>query len=68
VTLRTDKGVTGRTASASLDGASGVVTGTEHLDATGPGYALQAEGFRLSVNGGTHRFEGNVRTRLEATR
>ena len=68
VTLRTDKGVTGRTASAQLDGKAGVVTGTERLEAQGPDYALQADGFRLSVNGGTHRFEGNVQTRLEAKR
>jgi hypothetical protein len=68
VTLETDRGLRGRTASARLDGKAGVVTGKEPLQADGPGYALQADGFRLSVTGGTHRFEGNVRTQLEAAR
>ena len=68
VTLRTDRGVTGNTATASLDGKAGLVTGTERLEARGPGYALKADTFRLSVNGGTHRFEGNVQTTLEAKR
>ena len=68
VTLKTDRGLVGTTPSARLDGKVGVVTGGEKLEAAGQGYALQADGFRLSVTGGTHRFEGNVRTRLEAAR
>ncbi|MBM4378544.1 MAG: hypothetical protein FJ086_04480 [Deltaproteobacteria bacterium] len=68
VTLTTDHGLVGTTSSARLDGKAGVVTGAEPLEASGPGYTLQADGFQLSVTGGKHRFEGNVRTRLEATR
>jgi hypothetical protein len=49
VTLRTDKGVTGRTASAQLDGKAGVVTGTERLEAQGLVQRLPAQKDRRHV-------------------
>jgi hypothetical protein len=68
VTLRTDRGLTARTPSAALDGKAGVVTGEQKLTARGPGYALDADAFRLSVAGETHEFRGHVTTTLEAQR
>jgi hypothetical protein len=66
VRLRTDRGITAETPSATLDGKVGAVTGEEHLRARGPGYALEADAFRLSVSGETHQFKGHVTTTLEA--
>ena len=66
--LRTDRGVTAESPSATLDGKAGVVRGTEHLSARGPGFAVEGDSFQLCVEGETHQLSGRVTTTLEAQR
>jgi hypothetical protein len=65
VRLRGPRGLTGETPTAHFDGPAMVATGTQKVSLRGPGYAVQAGGFRMDFNEESFDFEGEVATDLQ---
>jgi hypothetical protein len=65
VRLRGPQGLTGETPAAHLDGPTMVATGSQQISLRGPGYAVQAGGFRMDFHEEAFDFEGEVTTDLE---
>lgn len=65
VRLKGPEGLVGETPAAHFDGPTMVATGAEKISLRGPGYAVQAGGFRLDFNQEAFDFEGEVTTDLK---
>jgi len=63
--LRGPEGLAGETPAAHFDGPTMVATGTQQVSLRGPGYAVQAGGFRMDFNEEAFDFEGAVATDLK---
>ncbi len=64
VVLRSPSGLWGKTEKASIDTAANVATGSSPVEVRGPGYALDANGFRFEFAEERFVFEGDVRSRF----
>jgi hypothetical protein len=66
VTLRSSAGLLARTPTANFNGQGLVARGTDPIQVTGPGYALEARGFAFYLVTEELIFEGAVDSRLGA--
>ncbi len=66
VTLKTGSGMEGRTARAHFDGVTQHAHGNEPVSVWGPGYQLEARGFRFQLPEEQLEFVGGVESRLGA--
>lgn len=66
VRLRGPQGLVGETPAAHFDGPTMVATGTQQVSLRGPGYTVQAGGFRMDFNEEAFDFDGEVATDLAA--
>ena len=66
VTLRSSAGLLAQTPTANFDGQGLVARGSEPVQVTGPGYALDARGFAFYLITEELIFDGPVQSRLGA--
>lgn len=64
VTVKSATGLRGKTESAHFDGMGLVATGKSKVTVQGPGYSLDADGFRFYFATEELLFDGNVQSRL----
>jgi len=68
VTLKTGSGLSGETQRAAFDGVAQEARGSDPVSVWGPGYWLDAKGFRFQLPDEELEFESDVQSRLGAGR